>query len=467
MRKTLLLRRSRILHLILLAGLAVSLWASLPEPALAQSGNLVQNPNFETGNISPWTKGGDPNGIIAVEQGYNHTPSGTWNAVVFPVGQYVEMRQYLTVIPGKRYYLSAFVSTGGTTATMSWWTNVSSSTVCGSTNATWPTWVQISCEFVAPAGTTQFYIILGGSSNWIVSDDWHLAEAPAATTNYYIGTVDNSPLFELGRSAAYANQQGIIVLDFGDPAFQNGNYGTYLFSYGNPFGSTSQIASAVESFILGYYWFSPSGAYVKVAVSTNNHGSGANYWSHGQAWANMVNNIDGWIYWNGYSSKVSTAGASDMEPGWNNAATTRGWADGYSTANNREYYDFGSCDSCPSTPCPSCQIPNNWTREDIWYVSWGLPAAWPLPLIYAKSGINADQWYRMSLYSVTNHGTRMVFRGTGTQWQACQQKSPSLCASNGTDNTPALGWGQLAHWLNTDPNTSWTPAWSTDIRWQY
>jgi hypothetical protein len=58
-------------------------------------------------------------------------------------------------------------------------------------------------------------------------------------------------------------------------------------------------------------------------------------------------------------------------------------------------------------------MPNNWTQEDIWYVSWGADPAFPLPEIYATDGVNAWQWQQMSLYSYLNHNSiAMYFVGS-------------------------------------------------------
>lgn len=469
------LRRCKMSHIILLLGIVVFLWTSSNTLiAFAQSyGNLLQNANFETGSLSPWVKWGYPRSTVNVWASYNHTPNGSWSGYIIPDGRWVEMQQVWTgnlpVTPGHRYYLGAFVTSNGMTAQVAWWANDNQpSRECGSTSAVWPTYAQISCEFTVPPNISQFNVHLGGNSGqgsgrWAASDDWYLAEPPATTTSWYIGTVDGQTLYNLGCSAGSAYPTGAIVLDFGDPAFANNNYGTYLFYPGNPFASTAQIRDAVEAFVLGYWNCSPPSAYIKVAIATNNHGTEVNS-NHGQAWANMVNSVDSWIGLMGYYSKLSVAGASDMEPAWNTAAATRAWADGYDSVNNREYYDYGSCDSCPTTNCPNCQIANNWTKDDVWYVSWGVPPAWPWPLIYATSGVNADQWYRMSLYSYTNHGGRMIIKGSGTQWQACQQH-PGTCSN--LDNKPSMGWGQLAQWLNLDTRTAQSLDWSTDIKWQY
>jgi hypothetical protein len=162
---------------------------------------------------------------------------------------------------------------------------------------------------------------------------------------------------------------------------------------------------------------------------------------------------------------MSAAGANDIEPGWNSPTDTRAWVGGYfSAAPVVSLYNFGSCDSCAYSACPSCTPSNGWTFEDIWYVSWGAAGAYPLPEIYLTSGANADQWYRMSVYAYVNHGSSMNFSGSFTQWQACQDVGPGACPSTGI--TPSTGWTQLSSALNADARTAQPLNWSTDISWQ-
>ncbi len=174
----------------------------------------------------------------------------------------------------------------------------------------------------------------------------------------------------------------------------------------------------------------------------------------------MVNNVGVYIQLQNYYNRMTIAGAMDIEPDFGPPGPARSWAEGYNSVHNYDYFNFGSCDGCPFSGCLSCTPLKNWTLDDIVYVSWGVPSAWPLPEIYATDGSLADQWYRVSLRAATNWGGRMNIRGSMTQWQACQGQS---CP--GTDNTPATGWGQLAQWLNLDSRTAQFLEWSTDISW--
>jgi hypothetical protein len=292
---------------------------------------------------------------------------------------------------------------------------------------------------------------------------------PIPTISRYVSTTDWQTLHDLGcnrGTTILPGQDDIIILDFGYPAYDSssGQYGVWLFS--GPFRSTAQITNAVEGFMSGFYNCSPSGVKLTVAVGVNNSGAGVTR-EHGMAWAQMVNNLNAWIVgppYPSYADKLTAYGAIDAEPGFGTAAATRAWVDGYAAGfiGLSKYVNFGSCDSCPFTGCPTCVPSNGWTLDDIWYVSWKLLPALPLPEIYRTDGANADQWYRMSLYSYTNHNSRMNFVGSLTQWNACQEVGG--CA--GTDNSPGDGYLQLYNAINADSRTAWSMPWSTDMSWQ-
>lgn len=296
-------------------------------------------------------------------------------------------------------------------------------------------------------------------------DDEEDDGVPYTTKSRYLSTTSWNHLFDMGCAdgeAAPADENTAVILDFGQPWSSGGEYGTRLFVV-YQFRSTAQIAEAVKGYLDGFYICAPEGAHTRVAVGTNNYGLWTTY-AHGVAWAEMVNGLNDWIADQpGYESKVAARGASDMEPGFREPVSTRAWVDGYNAAFEGEswLYNFGSCDGCPYTACPSCISPNGWTREDVWYVSYGPAANWPFPEIYLRSGIHADQWYRMSVYSHTYHGGRLHFLGTLTQWQACQTNGPC----NGTDNTPEEGWTQLQAKLNSDERTRQPIIYTSDISW--
>ena len=160
-----------------------------------------------------------------------------------------------------------------------------------------------------------------------------------------------------------------------------------------------------------------------------------------------------------YTILKTIASAMDIEATYNYPADTRAWLDGFKSISNGRFYNFGSCDNCGSCEvgCPP-NMPNGWTYEDIWYVSWGALPAYPLPEIYTTNGLNSNQWYVIDLYSVSSHGNPMNITGVFTQFQACS----APCNTN----TPSQGWNWLFGVLNTDSRTRQELYWSTDITYQ-
>jgi hypothetical protein len=291
---------------------------------------------------------------------------------------------------------------------------------------------------------------------------------------------------ELGtRDANLPNaQSNLVILDYGRPIYDmiNGSnqYGARLFSTATRV-DLNQIAISARSFGVGYYICTGSDFDSKtvVGIGTNNldYAGCPNCsvtFGHGQAWANMVNGVNDWLVQNGYSRQVSAAGANDIEMSWNSFTQTKAWLDGYDSANRFEMINFGALPGCPYFGAEGAQCGGTnpldlttryrWSLEEAWYVIWGSPPVYPVPEIYSNNGVNAQQWYLMSLYAYNAHGLAIQFRGVMTQMQACQQVSGDpTCPA--LDNTPAQGWNQLQSLVNGNANTAHPILFSTDIRW--
>jgi hypothetical protein len=270
--------------------------------------------------------------------------------------------------------------------------------------------------------------------------------APAPTTTRYMTTTDRDVLYQEG--CAQTNESGIVILDFGQPWWDGTTYGTILFG-ANTFRSIADIEGAVEGWLDGY-WSCGGGGAVRLAIGTSNY-QGFTGTGHGVAWAQLVTRVNDWILAPpSWAAREAARGASDLEPSWNSAANSRAWVDGYASAYQYPFYDYGSADGCP--PYGACN--NGWTPEDVWYVAYGSPAAWPIPEIYFPA--NAQQWQQVGRYGAVQHGSAVQFLGTLTQWAA---------AGGCCTNAPADGWQQLFDALNSDPQTAQELPYSTDITW--
>lgn len=265
----------------------------------------------------------------------------------------------------------------------------------------------------------------------------------------------------------------MIIIDFGYPVYDNtsGKYGACLLN-DHTFHSTDEIQQDAQEFLRGFYYGSPSGISLTLAVGVNNATHPACITSavtsaHGVAWAQMINNINSWIVGPpgpNWTNKLVAWGAIDAEPSYNTAAATRSWVDGYALTGQPNYLDFGSCDGCSYD---GYGWGSPWTQGEILYIAWFAPGAFPLPEIYLTNGANADQWYRMSLYAYNTYGAPIVFRGSLTEWNACQEQAdPNYCPSHGIDNTPSQGYMQLYTAINHDPHTAQSLPWSSDMSWE-
>jgi hypothetical protein len=296
------------------------------------------------------------------------------------------------------------------------------------------------------------------------------SEAPRATTSRYISTVDPAHHYAMGCAAGRAGERGTVILAFGQPWVENGIYGViYYRRPGYPFASTQVIAEATKAFLRGYWECAPPDATLNLAVGTNNY-RGATLQldtsrAHGQAWGQMIGQLHTWLENEappGVRGRLAVFGGNDIEMSWNTPALTKAWVEGYVQATSRPFINFGTCDGCPTTGNPTQRPNNGWTVEDVWQVN-GPSYVIPFPEIYLRNGVNADQWYRMSLYGALNKGSKLNFGGLLTQWQACQDRG--TCGGL-TDNTPQQGWQQLQSALNADPRTAMPLPPPSDITWR-
>jgi hypothetical protein len=281
-------------------------------------------------------------------------------------------------------------------------------------------------------------------------------------------TVDQARTYEMGCDMGDAVDQGdrprdaVVILAFGMPiAFPDGKFGASLFS--GPDQRTKPIRLAVQEFARGY-WACTSGTKPKLtlAVGTSNYGSNVTF-DHGHAWAGMINKTNDVLKTRGHSSQVVAVGAIDLELSWSSPSVGDRWLDGYDSQNKYRVLNFGDAAGCPpaSSSCGTSSYPS-WTQHDVWWVSWGHPAVFPLPQIYLNSGIQADQWHEVAHHGLSHDFSLILFAGTLTQMNACQERG----CDPSTDNTPAQGWSQLWDALNDADGTDQGLVWSTDITWK-
>jgi hypothetical protein len=311
---------------------------------------------------------------------------------------------------------------------------------------------------------------------------------PNPTQSYYIWTTFDMYGLGCDVGSKLANVQGVqsdfVFLDFGQP-YQNaqGILGTILYDL--TFKSTNEIASSVEAFGHGFYNCTSDDT-ITIAIGTNSSGGLAIdviAYPHRVAWANLIIEVNRRIaLYPGMPDRVFAVGGNNIEPGFNPDYIPRHWLDGYNSVTGRRLlYVIASADGCPENYPPTepetgyyppYNCNNNWTQEDVYYVTWGAPYSWPMPEIYNTQGANSNQWYRIASYSRLSHNKQMTFLGEMTQLAACQQlreQEPGVPHCVGTDNDPTTGFTQFYNRINSDPyrRISNNMKWSTDMKWYY
>jgi len=288
------------------------------------------------------------------------------------------------------------------------------------------------------------------------------AGAPEATWSRYMTTVDQLRMRRLGCDLGQRVRGGhepddsLVVLAFGMPMHHKGRFGASLFGH---FANSRKIGGAAVAFGRGFgECLGESPGHLTLSIGTSNYGRDVTY-RHGRIWGSMVNRANGILRSWGLADTVSVHGGNDIEPGWRGPKATRRWIRGYKSVTSTPYFNFGGAGGCP--PAGYCE--GDWTIEDIWYAAWGSGVAIPLPEIYSPTGTNAEQWYRLSLWSYKTHGERMDIAGAMSQRQSCWD-THDRCF--GIRNPPNRSWSQLWHALNKDPRTAQPLRFSTNISWR-
>lgn len=303
-----------------------------------------------------------------------------------------------------------------------------------------------------------------------------LNDRPLVSTSLYMTSKDPQIIFREGCALGKRDlnlpgrQDSVVVLAFGwARSAISGGFGTNGYGTAKQW-SMAEIAAAAENF--GYGYWSCIGqeyeSHLRVAIGTSNYQGSVNpavNVAHGAAWAEMVIDVNDWFQKScerGCDGQVDAVGANDIELAWNTAARTKDWLDGYASKARYLMYNFGAAEGCPWISKPGYKC--NWNDLDAaWYVMWGADYVQPMPEIYTPDGTNAEQWYMMSLYSYTHHGSKIQFVGPMTEVQACAQE-PYGCP--GLDNSSENAWLQLYNLLNGDWRTAGEMLpYVTDIQW--
>jgi hypothetical protein len=274
---------------------------------------------------------------------------------------------------------------------------------------------------------------------------------PRTSSSRYVSSASASTAYDQGCAQGQADaqapaQSSEVVLDFGG---QNAaNTGSILTN--GTIVSFAQIQVVAEQFAYGYYLCTASdtSSILDLALGTNNSayqvsGTGGAAWA-----ASVVGPVRSWLTAHGADAQVTAIGANDMEPGFSaNVTGTRAWVTAYSNANRGRLVNYGSADGCPQSSSANGSCSNGWRQADVWYVSWGAPAAFALPEIYVRA--QSAQWTMISRYGATAQSGQVFFDGPLTT-------SPSYYS-------PADAWTRLWSDLNASPDTAQSLLYSSNI----
>ncbi len=294
---------------------------------------------------------------------------------------------------------------------------------------------------------------------------------PLSSISYYLTSINPSDSYsigcELGKRdlALPGKQDNLVVLDYGRPMKRGADFGTSGM-WRNGFVTIEQIKQSAFNFGYGYWYCvgADFDSHVRIAIGTSNYADtdAAVTADHGKAWAGLVNQVNEMIQncTRHCDGQLDAVGANDIELSWSGPTPTIDWVSGYDAANLYPLYNYGSLDGCPYFASPGARCANGWSKDQIWKVTSGGPV-YSVPEVYSTNGVNAQQWYLMSLYFRQNKGLQMDFAGVMTQYGACQSAGGCYLL----DNKPEVGWTQLNKLINGDWQTLDDLKYSTDIKW--
>jgi hypothetical protein len=232
----------------------------------------------------------------------------------------------------------------------------------------------------------------------------------ATTRSTYEHSAQPWILAEQGCAAGRRQENGVVILDFGKPAFERGGYGTILFS--GRFAKNHKITAATFAYAHGYVSCLPTGstAVITVARGTSNyHPAVPSAYATGVRWARETNKLGLMLAQHGLAEHVEAAAADDAEPAWDPSfRKTRDFFHGFRVAvHGHTLYDYGSLDG---------GVGAVWSARQAWYVAGGLRNTKALPEIYSPA--MAREWAELARIASGRYHRGVDFAGVMTQGTA-------------------------------------------------
>jgi hypothetical protein len=227
-----------------------------------------------------------------------------------------------------------------------------------------------------------------------------------ATISLYEHTVRQSTLREQGCDAAKRDVGGVVILDFGQPAYNGHTYGTFIFS--GSFASNNEITGAMLAYAVGYSRCLAKGSTRSISLArgtSNYHPHVPSPYQAGRRWAREVHVLDKLLAARGISEHVTPAAADDVEPAWDPTFhRTRDFFSGYRDAHTGHVlYNFGSLDG---------GVGSVWSARQIFFVSSGMKYVAAIPEIYNNA--MASQWAELAHIAQHRYHKPLKFAGVMT-----------------------------------------------------
>jgi hypothetical protein len=230
--------------------------------------------------------------------------------------------------------------------------------------------------------------------------------AARATISLYEHTVRQSTLREQGCDAAKRGVGGVVILDFGQPAYNGHTYGTFLFS--GAFAGNKTITRAMLGYAVGYRRCLPQGSQLSISLArgtSNYHPQVPSAYQAGRRWARETHKLEQLLKHRGVDAHVTSAAADDVEPAWDRTFhRTRDFFRGYRAAGaGHVLYNFGSLDG---------GVGSIWNARQIFFVSSGMKYVAAIPEIYNNA--MASEWAELAHIAHSRYHRPMKFAGVMT-----------------------------------------------------
>ena len=234
-------------------------------------------------------------------------------------------------------------------------------------------------------------------------------KAPSrATISLYERTTRPRVFRTQGCRAAKRGATGVVILDFGKPAYNGHTYGTILFS--GAFAGNDKITRSMAAYAHGYARCMRKGSIDRIELArgtSNYHPSVPSTYKAGRKWAREVMDLQRFLRARNLDSHVTSAAADDVEPAWDPAfRKTRDFYRGYADSRvGHALYNYGSLDGGI--------LSGVWSVHQAFYVTGGMRYARVIPEIYNQA--MAREWAALAQVAHRRYHRPVKFAGVMTE----------------------------------------------------